>query len=99
MTGGSAALLSRLPRLGSGALRAMLGSGCAVARRRARRSTWRWMFGDNGHGALGGRVLVVEDDVDLREVMAGALAGDGHHVVEAADGRAALDALAAQTFD
>ena len=57
------------------------------------------MFGDNGHGALGGRVLVVEDDADLREVMAGALAGDGHVVVEAADGRAALDALAAQTFD
>jgi DNA-binding response OmpR family regulator len=57
------------------------------------------MFGDNGHGALGGRVLVVEDDADLREVMAGALAGDGHHVVEAADGRAALDALAAHSFD
>jgi DNA-binding response OmpR family regulator len=57
------------------------------------------MFGDNGHGALGGRVLVVEDDADLREVMAGALAGDGHDVVEAADGRAALDALAAQAFD
>ena len=44
-------------------------------------------------------MLVVEDDADLREVMAGALAGDGHDVVEAADGRAALDALAAQTFD
>ena len=44
-------------------------------------------------------MLVVEDDADLREVMAGALAGDGHVVVEAADGRAALDALAAQTFD
>ena len=57
------------------------------------------MFGDNGHGALGGRVLVVEDDADLREVRAGALTGDGHHVVEAADGRAALDALAAQSFD
>ena len=57
------------------------------------------MFGDNGHGALGGRVLVVEDDADLREVMAGALTADGHVVVEAADGRAALDALAAQTFD
>ena len=57
------------------------------------------MFGDTGHGALGGRVLVVEDDEDLREVMAGALSGDGHVVVEASDGRAALDALAAQTFD
>src|SRR5690349_18599900 len=77
----------------------MLGSGCAVARRRVRRSTLGGMFGDNGHGALGGRVLVVEDDADLREVMAGALAGDGHEVVEAADGRAALDALASQSFD
>src|SRR5512132_3174560 len=70
---------------------------CAVLR--ARRSTLSGMFGDNGHGALGGRVLVVEDDEDLREVMAGALSGDGHVVVEASDGRAALDALAAQTFD
>ena len=53
----------------------------------------------NGHGSLAGRVLVVEDDADLREVMTGALTGDGHLVVEAADGRAALDALAAQRFD
>ncbi len=57
------------------------------------------MLGENGHGSFEGRVLVVEDDSDLREVMAGALAGDGHVVVEAADGHAALDALAAQTFD
>jgi DNA-binding response OmpR family regulator len=57
------------------------------------------MYADNGHGSLEGRVLVIEDDADLREVMAGALAGDGHVVVEAADGGAALDALAAQTFD
>jgi DNA-binding response OmpR family regulator len=57
------------------------------------------MLGENGHGSFEGRVLVVEDDTDLREVMAGALAGDGHVVVEAADGHAALDALAAQTFD
>jgi DNA-binding response OmpR family regulator len=57
------------------------------------------MVGENGHGSFEGRVLVVEDDTDLREVMAGALAGDGHVVVEAADGHAALDALAAQTFD
>ena len=64
---------------------------CAAPR--AVRSTLSGMFGDNGHGALGGRVLVVEDDADLREVMAGALAGDGHVVVEAADGRAALDVL------
>jgi DNA-binding response OmpR family regulator len=42
---------------------------------------------------------VVEDDADLREVMAGALAADGHAVTEAADGRAALDALAEGSFD
>jgi DNA-binding response OmpR family regulator len=57
------------------------------------------MYSDNGHASLEGHVLVVEDDTDLREVMAGALAGDGHVVVEAADGRAALDALAEQRFD
>jgi len=57
------------------------------------------MYADNGHGSLEGRVLVVEDDADLREVIAGALSGDGHVVVEAADGRAALDALAAARFD
>jgi DNA-binding response OmpR family regulator len=57
------------------------------------------MHSENGHGSLVGRVLVVEDDSDLREVMAGALGGDGHVVVEAADGRAALDALGASHFD
>ena len=46
-----------------------------------------------------GRVLVVEDDTDLSDVMAGALASDGHHVARALDGRAALDALVAQRFD
>ena len=46
-----------------------------------------------------GRVLVVEDDTDLRATMAGALSGDGHAVTEAADGRAALEALAGEGFD
>jgi DNA-binding response OmpR family regulator len=46
-----------------------------------------------------GRVLVVEDDADLCEVMVGALVADGHQVVSAADGRSALDALAATSFD
>src|SRR3954469_24671955 len=76
-----------------------VGIRLCCARRRVDRSTLRGMLGDNGHGALGGRVLVVEDDADLREVMAGALAGDGHQVIEAADGRAALDALAEESFD
>jgi len=48
---------------------------------------------------LAGRVLVVEDDADLCEVMVGALVSDGHSVVAAADGHAALDALAAEPFD
>jgi DNA-binding response OmpR family regulator len=48
---------------------------------------------------LEGRVLVVEDDADLCEVMVGALASDGHVVVAAADGHAALDALAEAPFD
>ena len=46
-----------------------------------------------------GRVLVVEDDGDLREVMASALAADGHRVVQASGGVDALDALAGQPFD
>jgi DNA-binding response OmpR family regulator len=57
------------------------------------------MLPDHGHASPAGRVLVVEDDADLREVMAGALSGDGHVVVEAADGRTALDALAEESFD
>jgi DNA-binding response OmpR family regulator len=40
-----------------------------------------------------GDLLLVEDDDELREVMAGALAADGHRVAEAANGAAALDAL------
>jgi DNA-binding response OmpR family regulator len=48
---------------------------------------------------LVGDLLVVEDDDELREVMAGALAADGHRVAEAADGRAALDALGERSFD
>jgi DNA-binding response OmpR family regulator len=52
-----------------------------------------------GNGSLQGRVLVVEDDADVREVMADGLAADGHDVVVAVDGRAALDELAGQPFD
>jgi DNA-binding response OmpR family regulator len=46
-----------------------------------------------------GDLLLVEDDDELRAVMAGALEADGHRVVEAPDGRAALDALAERPFD
>ena len=44
-------------------------------------------------GAMTARILVVEDDADLRDVMAAALVADGHDVQTCADGRAALDAL------
>ena len=40
------------------------------------------------------RILLVEDDADLREAMAGALEADGHDVSLAATGVAALEALA-----
>jgi DNA-binding response OmpR family regulator len=69
------------------------------ARARVGRSTLTAMYADEGNGSQGGLVLVVEDDADLREVMSGALTGDGHEVVEAPDGNAALDALAARRFD
>ena len=46
-----------------------------------------------------GDLLVVEDDDELRAVMAGALEADGHRVIEAGDGRTALDALAERAFD
>jgi DNA-binding response OmpR family regulator len=40
------------------------------------------------------RILLVEDDADLRAAIATALAADGHDVESAADGHAALEALA-----
>ena len=45
------------------------------------------------------RILLVEDEDDLREVLAQALAADGHDVSAVADGHAALDALAEHDFD
>jgi CheY-like chemotaxis protein len=38
------------------------------------------------------RVLVVDDDTEIRELVAGTLRRDGYTVVEAGDGPAALDA-------
>lgn len=43
---------------------------------------------------MSARILLVEDDTDLREAMAGALEADGHDVALAATGSAALEALA-----
>ena len=50
-------------------------------------------------GLRGRRVLVAEDEDSLREIVREVLEGEGCQVVEAADGRAALEQLAAQTFD
>lgn len=44
--------------------------------------------------AVRGHILLVDDDVDLREAVALLLMANGHTVVEAADGQLALDALA-----
>jgi len=41
-----------------------------------------------------GSLLVVDDDLDLREAVVGLLETEGHHVLEAADGKLALEALA-----
>jgi two-component system chemotaxis response regulator CheY len=40
------------------------------------------------------RVLVIDDDPTIRQVVAFALADEGHEVAEAADGQAALAAIA-----
>jgi DNA-binding NarL/FixJ family response regulator len=40
-------------------------------------------------------ILVVDDNADLRDAMAVFLRSEGHAVIEAADGRLALDALSA----
>jgi DNA-binding response OmpR family regulator len=45
------------------------------------------------------RILLVEDDDDLRAVMADGLAADGHEVDGASDGAAALEALATASPD
>jgi DNA-binding response OmpR family regulator len=45
------------------------------------------------------RILLVEDDFDLREALAAALDGDGHTVDPRADGSAAMRALAEHPYD
>ncbi len=44
-----------------------------------------------------GHILLVDDDGDLREGLAHLLRSDGHQVIEAADGRHALNALTSAT--
>ena len=45
--------------------------------------------------ALPAHILLVDDDADQREAVVVVLRSEGHHVVEAANGQLALDALAA----
>jgi DNA-binding response OmpR family regulator len=40
------------------------------------------------------KILLVDDDVSMRSMVARALTSDGHHVTEAGDGEAALETLA-----
>ena len=46
-----------------------------------------------------GRVLVVDNEQRMCQVLKAALEGDGHHVAMAFDGREALDAFAREPFD
>ncbi len=52
------------------------------------------MAGDGAHVARKGTILVVEDDPDVRELVEQLLSGEGHHVMVAADGYAALELVA-----
>ena len=45
------------------------------------------------------RILIVDDTAATRELLLRRLAREGHHVVEVANGRSALDRVAAETFD
>jgi len=45
------------------------------------------------------RILVVDDDADVRELIKLALAGQGHDVASVASGRAALEQLAQHAYD
>ena len=46
-----------------------------------------------------GRVLLVDDEANMRKVLSVILAEDGHSVTEAAGARAAVGLLGAGTFD
>jgi two-component system response regulator HydG len=50
-------------------------------------------------GSLTLRILLVEDDPDIRAAVLDALAGAGHEVVARDDGAAALERLSAEAFD
>ncbi len=45
------------------------------------------------------RILVVEDDADIRAIIVHSLERDGHEVLEAGDGREAIDCIQSQEID
>ena len=49
--------------------------------------------------AMAYRILVIEDEIDTRELLAFTLGLDGHHVETAKDGREALELLAGRSYD
>jgi PAS domain S-box-containing protein len=51
------------------------------------------------HAGRSGRVLIVDDEADIRHMLAEILAADGHVVEEAANGRQALERLGEGGFD
>jgi adenylate cyclase len=51
------------------------------------------------HHARPSRILIVDDTEATRELLARRLQREGHHVVEVANGRAALDRVAREIFD
>jgi adenylate cyclase len=51
------------------------------------------------HQARPSRILIVDDTEATRELLARRLGREGHHVVEVANGRAALDRVALENFD
>ena len=53
----------------------------------------------SGASRVAGAILVVDDEAPLRGMLCEALARDGHRAVAAADGREALERLAAERFD
>jgi DNA-binding NtrC family response regulator len=55
----------------------------------------------NGAAATGGRIriLVAEDEENLAQILCAFLRGRGHYVVCVGDGKAALQAVRAETFD
>ena len=51
------------------------------------------------HGTMSGRILVVDDDEVVRNVLRGKLESCGHEVVEASDGKQAMERLSEGVFD